>query len=310
MKKLYTLSFLFLSAICFSQTVVITKVVDGTLASDGCSGASGSSSPKIVEMYVSGTIDFTNYRFQTESNGAIDASAISWNAGFDMTPFGSQTNTFLYLVVGAGTPATAQTFSEMYPALTGSNVIISTGAPNGNGNDAYRIAIYDAPTAGNLVSVVDQFGNPLEIPGGTSDYSAPWAYQDSYASRNNGVGPNAGNFVTSSFTYGGNAAFVAPNNTCAYLISTINLGAYTLGVNQNAIAGLKVYPNPVSNGVVFVETTTNAEKNIVIYDVLGKQVFNTTTADNNINVSALKTGVYVVKITEEGKTATTKLVIK
>jgi hypothetical protein len=83
-----------------------------------------------------------------------------------------------------------------------------------------------------------------------------------------------------------------------------------LAVAQNSIKGLKVYPNPVSNGTLFIETTTNATKNIVIYDVLGKQVVNTTTADSSINVSSLRGGVYVVKITEEGKTATRKLVIK
>ena len=79
---------------------------------------------------------------------------------------------------------------------------------------------------------------------------------------------------------------------------------------NNAIAGLKVYPNPVSNGTLFIETAANATKSVTIYDVLGKQVLNTTTAENAINISTLRGGVYVVKITEEGKTATQKLVIK
>ncbi len=83
-----------------------------------------------------------------------------------------------------------------------------------------------------------------------------------------------------------------------------------LAVAQNSINGLKVYPNPVSNGILFIETAANATKTVTVYDVLGKQVLNTTTADNAINVSALRGGVYVVKITEEGKTATRKLVIK
>ena len=83
-----------------------------------------------------------------------------------------------------------------------------------------------------------------------------------------------------------------------------------LTVAQNNITGLKVYPNPVSNGTLFIETAANATKSIVIYDVLGKQVLSTTAANNAINVSSLRGGVYVVKITEEGKTATRKLVIK
>ncbi len=84
-----------------------------------------------------------------------------------------------------------------------------------------------------------------------------------------------------------------------------------LAVKQNtAIAGLKVYPNPVTNGTLFIDTKANAEKSIVIYDVLGKQVLATTTASNTINVASLNGGVYILKITEAGKTATSKLVIK
>jgi len=86
--------------------------------------------------------------------------------------------------------------------------------------------------------------------------------------------------------------------------------AATLRNNQNSISGLRVYPNPVSNGTLYIETAANAEKTVTVFDVLGKQVLNTTTSDNAVNVNALRAGVYVVKITEEGKTATRKLVIK
>lgn len=82
-----------------------------------------------------------------------------------------------------------------------------------------------------------------------------------------------------------------------------------LSVKENNIAGLKVYPNPVTNGKLFITTDANVEKTVAIYDVLGKQVVNTT-ATEFVNVSNLKGGVYIVKITEEGKTATRKLVIK
>jgi len=84
----------------------------------------------------------------------------------------------------------------------------------------------------------------------------------------------------------------------------------TLGTNQNTIAGLRMYPNPVSNGTLFIETSANTEKTVAIFDVLGKQVLNTTTSNNAINVASLHTGVYIVNITEEGKIASRKLVIK
>jgi hypothetical protein len=83
----------------------------------------------------------------------------------------------------------------------------------------------------------------------------------------------------------------------------------TLSIAQNQINGLKIYPNPVTNGTFYINTNANSTKEVVVYDVLGKQVVKTTTT-NAVNVSNLKGGVYIVKITEEGKTATRKLVIK
>jgi hypothetical protein len=306
MKKLYTLSILFISAVTFGQSVVISTVVDGTLPSDGCAGVSGTSSPKITELYVSGTVNFTNYRLQTESNGAADASLISWNSGLDLTPLGTVTNSFVYLVV---TPST--TFSEMYPAVTLPTGLTAGNIPNGNGNDAYRIVITDGATPTPAVlTVVDQFGNPLDIPTGSADYSAVWAYQDSYAKRVNGVGPNGGTFTNSSFTYGGVGAFVAPNNNCAFISNAIGLGSFALANQEFAIAGLKVFPNPVTNGNLFITSDSNDAKQVTIFDVLGKQVVKTTVTNQPVNVSALSSGVYMVKISEDGKTATRKLVIR
>jgi hypothetical protein len=83
-----------------------------------------------------------------------------------------------------------------------------------------------------------------------------------------------------------------------------------LGVKQNSISGLNVYPNPVSNGNLFITSNSTASKGVVIFDVLGKQVLKTTVSNQAVNVSSLNRGVYVVKITEDGKTATRKLVIK
>jgi hypothetical protein len=85
---------------------------------------------------------------------------------------------------------------------------------------------------------------------------------------------------------------------------------FTLGNQSNEITGLRVYPNPVSNGTLFIETAENAEKTVTVFDVLGKKVLSTSTNDNAINVGSLNAGVYIIQITEEGKTASRKLVIR
>lgn len=86
--------------------------------------------------------------------------------------------------------------------------------------------------------------------------------------------------------------------------------AATAGVKESAIAGLKVFPNPLKGNVLNITSNANAAKTVAIFDVLGKQVVNTTTESTTINVSNLTSGVYIVKITEEGKTATKKLVVE
>jgi hypothetical protein len=303
MKKIYTFSILFISAIAFGQSVVITTIVDGTLGPDGCASTNGTSSPKIAEMYVSGTVDFTNYRFQIESNGAADASLISWSAGLDLTPLGTVTNSFVYLV-GLG----ATTFNEMYPSIV--LPAFSAASVNGNGNDAYRIAITDGAMMPETLSVVDQFGDPLDIPTGSADYSAIWAYQDSFAKRNDGVAANGGAFVSSSFTYGGNGAFVNPNNNCAFLVSAINLGSFVLANKTFAVSGMKVYPNPVVDGNLYISSDSSNAKQLTVYDVAGRVALKTTATDQPVNVSGLSSGIYLAHIAENGKTTITKLVIR
>lgn len=81
------------------------------------------------------------------------------------------------------------------------------------------------------------------------------------------------------------------------------------GIDKHAVAGLKLFPNPLSGNILNITTTANASKTVAFYDVLGKQALNTAITGSTVNVSGLSAGVYIVKITEEGKTATRKLII-
>ncbi len=83
-----------------------------------------------------------------------------------------------------------------------------------------------------------------------------------------------------------------------------------LGIDQNTITGFSISPNPVNNGVFYITTDANAERTVTVFDILGKQVLNVTTSESAINVAGLNSGVYMVQVTEEGKTATKKLVIR
>lgn len=82
-----------------------------------------------------------------------------------------------------------------------------------------------------------------------------------------------------------------------------------LGVTDNALANLSIFPNPATGGTVSIETALPGEKQVAVYDVLGKQLINTTVT-NELNVDALSAGVYVVQVSQNGATASKKLVIK
>jgi hypothetical protein len=61
---------------------------------------------------------------------------------------------------------------------------------------------------------------------------------------------------------------------------------------------------------VNVTSTANGAKTVSVYDVLGKQIFNTAISSDTLNVSELTSGVYIMKISQNGILSTKKLVIK
>lgn len=78
---------------------------------------------------------------------------------------------------------------------------------------------------------------------------------------------------------------------------------------QETIEGLTIYPNPVNTGKIYITSKSALEKKVEIFDVLGKKVFETISTNKEINISALNTGVYIVKIKEGDASATRKLII-
>lgn len=77
-----------------------------------------------------------------------------------------------------------------------------------------------------------------------------------------------------------------------------------------AIEGLSFYPNPVSNGKIYITSKSTLDKEVTIFDVLGKKVLQATITTKELNISTLSPGVYIIKIKEGDATATRKLIVK
>ena len=82
-----------------------------------------------------------------------------------------------------------------------------------------------------------------------------------------------------------------------------------LGIADNTIDGFSIYPNPSNTGFINITTKANQNKNVQIFDMLGKKVIDKNTV-SKINVSALQAGIYIVKVTENNVSATKRLVVK
>lgn len=82
-----------------------------------------------------------------------------------------------------------------------------------------------------------------------------------------------------------------------------------LSVADNSIDGFNIYPNPSNTGTIHISTTLNQNKNVQIFDMLGKKVIDKNTTAT-INISALQAGIYIVKVTENNVSATKRLVVR
>lgn len=73
---------------------------------------------------------------------------------------------------------------------------------------------------------------------------------------------------------------------------------------------LNFYPNPVSDGKIYITSNTaTSNKEVEIFDVLGKSVLKATVV-KELNISSLESGVYLIKIKEGENSVTRKLVVK
>jgi hypothetical protein len=79
---------------------------------------------------------------------------------------------------------------------------------------------------------------------------------------------------------------------------------------DTSIEGLNLYPNPVTNGKVYITSKKDLDKEIIIFDVLGKKVLQTIISTKELNISNLSPGVYIIKITEENATSSRKLIVR
>ncbi|SNR17657.1 T9SS type A sorting domain-containing protein [Tenacibaculum jejuense] len=86
----------------------------------------------------------------------------------------------------------------------------------------------------------------------------------------------------------------------------------TASIIENEIDGFGVYPNPTNNKTFTLTSASVDVKDIQIFNMIGKKVYETSISGTkkDVNVSSIGSGMYILKVVESNKIATQRLIIK
>ena len=94
-----------------------------------------------------------------------------------------------------------------------------------------------------------------------------------------------------------------------YFYTAILFIFFTLGAKAQEGKELGFYPNPVNSGKIYITSKTSLEKEVTIFNVLGKAILQQQVS-KELNIATLPPGVYIIRIKEGDTTATRKLIVK
>ena len=90
---------------------------------------------------------------------------------------------------------------------------------------------------------------------------------------------------------------------------TVNI-VEALSTSNFNILNLKIFPNPADTDFVTITSSVSGDKLIEVLDINGRKMISTIITDDKLNISSLETGFYMTKVTIDGKTSTSKLIIE
>lgn len=207
MKNVFGMAAIVAIAGTASADVIITGIMDGPLSGG---------TPKAIELYVDGTVDFAGYSFLRSSNGG------SWGTTTDISSLGTVTDSFVYLV---GSGSSVSSFQNIFGTSGDFANMFVSGNVSLNGNDGFRIV--------NASSVViDQVWEQNDTI----------SHQDSYMYRVDGTGADGANWISSNWMIPGND--VLDNLNEAAIAAAVPFGTYQVpspgAVSLLGLSGLMI----------------------------------------------------------------------
>ena len=83
-----------------------------------------------------------------------------------------------------------------------------------------------------------------------------------------------------------------------------------LSTSENELLDMMIYPNPVDGDFVTIQSPVEGLKEIQVYSVTGRKLMETTINGNTLDVSSFNTGFYMLKVSINGQSKVSKLVVR
>ena len=88
------------------------------------------------------------------------------------------------------------------------------------------------------------------------------------------------------------------------------IGDIGLSIGDNDSLDMVIYPNPVNGDYVTIQTPLNGDKLVEVFDVNGRKVMERLLTTDTLNVGSISAGMYIVKVTVEGQSNVSKLIVE
>jgi hypothetical protein len=201
-------------------------------------------------------------------------------------------------------------------SISGQSIIeVDTGADGSIMGKKPEIDAAFDPTNNNSYPADNEFNEYYNYP--KSDYS------DSFVLSNEGASTE-----TITFDSNGGLGFYTALNNQQYQVldrteTTMYLrnigsegnswyGKFTTDVLSNPTTGyleMILFPNPANTDYITIKTFVNGVKHVEIFDINGRLVLSQKISSEVLSISEFDSGLYFVKVTLEGKSSTSKLII-
>ena len=174
-----------------------------------------------------------------------------------------------------------------------------------NGDDGFKL-VYGTEES---FTVLDEIGDWQGDPGAGWDVAGvSQGTKDHTLVRKSSV-QNGNTWANSAGTNADDSEWIVyDQNTWTYL------GAHeidgSLSISDNEILDMMVYPNPVDGNYVTILSPVEGLKEIQVFTVTGRKVMDTVINGNTLDVSSFNSGFYMLKVTINGQSKISKLVVR